>query len=242
MTPNEAKEILATYRPGSVDETDPVIAGALQAVEADEELRDWFQRHCAWQTAIRDKLREIPPPEDLRARILSGGKAVSLSPWLSPLLWAAAAAVILIGVVVSVRLSEPVSDRFENFRSRMVGLALRQYGMDVVTNRDDVVRQFMADSGAPADYVVPQALEQLSLTGGGALTWRSNPVSMICFDRGDHQMLFLFVVDRNVVREAPSEEPEMRKVSRLMTVSWSRGDRAYLLAGPEEEGFGEKYY
>jgi hypothetical protein len=30
-------------------------------------------------------------------------------------------------------------------------------------------------------------------------------------------------------------------VNKLTTVSWSRGERTYVLAGPEEPGFLEKY-
>ena len=65
--------------------------------------------------------------------------------------------------------------------------------------------------GAPADYDVPRGLERLQLTGGGRLTWRSNPVAMVCFDRGDKQMLFLFVMKRSAVKDPPpGNAPSLR--------------------------------
>jgi hypothetical protein len=124
-------------------------------------------------------------------------------------------------------------DRFADYRGRMVRAALRQYRMDVLTNDLAAVRQYLAANGAPVNFTVPAALERLPLTGGGLLRWRGHKVSMVCFDRGDQQMLFLFVVDRSAVKEAPPPAPQLAKVSKLQTASWTRDNRAYLLAGPE---------
>jgi hypothetical protein len=86
-----------------------------------------------------------------------------------------------------------------------------------------------------------QGLERLQLTGGGRLTWRSNPVAMVCFDRGDKQMLFLFVMKRSAVKDPPPETPQLARVNQMVTASWSRGDNTYVLAGPEEADFLKKY-
>jgi hypothetical protein len=64
---------------------------------------------------------------------------------------------------------------------------------------------------------------------------------MICFHRGDQQMLFLFVMNRNAVKNPPPDSPTFVKVSKLSTVSWSDGDKTYFLAGPEEPNFLQKY-
>jgi hypothetical protein len=138
-------------------------------------------------------------------------------------------------------LNPPTPDRFANYQARMVSQALREYRMDLVTNDMRQVRQFMAARGAPDDYHVPQGLERLQLTGGGLLAWRSNPVAMVCFDRGDKQMLFLFVMKRTALKDPPPEAPQVSKVSQILTVSWTRGDNTYVLAGPEEAGFVQKY-
>ncbi len=162
--------------------------------------------------------------------------------WQRPQVWLAAAAALVLLVGITALLRQPrVPDKFADFRSRMVRSALRQYSMDIVTNDMQQVRQFMAAHGAPADYALPGGLERLPLTGGAALKWRSAPVAMVCFDRGNQEMLYLFVMDRSVFKDAPPQSPEIEKVNKLMTVSWSAGDRTYVLAGPEEAGFARKY-
>ena len=113
--------------------------------------------------------------------------------------------------------------------------------MDIKTNDMRMVRQDLASRGAPSDYVVPPGLERLRLTGGGRLTWRTNPVAMVCFDRGDRQMVFLFVLDRSAVKDPPPTTPRLHKVNELLTASWTQGDKTYVLAGPEEAGFLQKY-
>ena len=126
----------------------------------------------------------------------------------------------------------------------MVSAAVRVYGMDLTTNDMTQLRQFIAQRGAPADYELTKGLEKLPLLGGGLLRWRGNPVSMVCFDRGGNNMLFLFVTKRSALKDPPSSAepgPELAQVDGLMTASWTRGDDSYVLAGAQEPGFAEKY-
>ena len=50
------------YRPGTTDETDAEFAEALEQTRRDPELGWWFDQHCAFQTAIRDRFRRLPVP------------------------------------------------------------------------------------------------------------------------------------------------------------------------------------
>jgi hypothetical protein len=134
-----------------------------------------------------------------------------------------------------------IPNRFADYRSRMVRGALRGYSMDIVTNVMKEVRRFHADRGAPSDYALTKGLENLTLTGAGLLEWRTNPVAMVCFDRGDHEMLFLFVMNKTAVKDSPPAAPQVEPVNKLLTVSWTRGDYTYVLAGPEESDFEKKY-
>ncbi len=106
--------------------------------------------------------------------------------------------------------------------------------MDIRTNNLDAVQRDLAARGAPTGYSIPKGLQQLALTGGGALRWHDNPVAMVCFDRGDNQMLFLFVMNRSAVKDPPPETPTTANVRGLATTSWSVGDKTYLLAGPQD--------
>ncbi len=238
MTSAEAKQILLLCRPGTSDLHDPEAAQALELAREDADLGRWYEEHCTFQTAMRRKLRQIEAPADLKARILAQRKIVPLPVWWrSPRWLAAAAAVVLFAGVLAVVIRPHAPDRFANFQARMVGAALREYAMDLKTNDMRQVRQFLATKGAPADYVVPQGLERLPLTGGGFLRWRNHPVSMVCFDRGGGQMLYLFVLDRSAVQDPPPATPQLADLPKLQVASWTRDGRTYLLAGPKEPDF-----
>jgi hypothetical protein len=235
VTALEAQEKLLLYRPGTADALEPEIAEALRLVAHDEALRRWYEQHCVFQTALRKRFRQIEAPAELKARILAARKLVRPPVWWrSPVWLGAAAALVLVIGLASVLFTPRRPDRFADFEGRMVRTVLREYRMDVVTNDMRQVRSFLAASGAPADYTVPVRLEQLPLTGAGLLRWRSRPVSMVCFDHGGGQMLFLFVMDRAAVKDPPPATPRLDQANKLQTASWSQGDRAYLLAGPRE--------
>jgi len=243
---SEAKEILLLYRPGTADAADPEVAKALELARQDPELGRWFEQHRAFQKAMRAKFRQIEVPAHLKSSLLirqTAQPAISTPRawWRSPLWLGLAAAVLLLFGLVGVWWGPRLPDRFANYQARMVSQALREYRMDLVTPDMRQLRQFMAARGAPADYHLTPGLQRLQLTGGGLLTWRSNPVAMVCFDRGDKQMLFLFVMKRSAVKDPPPETPRVAKVREMLTASWTHGDDTYVLAGPEESNFLRKY-
>jgi hypothetical protein len=53
-------------------------------------------------------------------------------------------------------------------------------------------------------------------------------------------MLFLFVLRRNAVADAPPTAPASAQVNKLATLSWTRGDNVYLLAGLPEPNFNDR--
>ena len=104
---------------------------------SDPELARWLEEHCARQEALRAEFRQITAPAGLKEQIISEQAArekISLpaatdgfrgggghrSPWsaLTPLWFP----------------HRPEDDTYAIYRSRMAGVALRGYGMDLVTN------------------------------------------------------------------------------------------------------------
>jgi hypothetical protein len=242
MTSSEAQRILTLYRPGSADAQEPEIAAALAQARRDPELRQWFEQHCQFQEAMRRKFHEIPAPDRIRDRVLARRKIVRPRVWWQGPVWlSAAAAVVLLAGVAALWLMPDAPDRFADYRSRMVRGALREYRMDVRTNDLTRVRQHMAQGGAPADFVIPPGLAQVQLAGGGLLRWRGYPVSMVCFERADKRMLYLFVLPRAAVKDPPPVVPQRVPVNKLTTVSWAAGRNTYVLAGDEEPDFLRKY-
>ena len=239
MTHAEAKQILLLYRPG-IDDNEPEIREALRFAETDAELKAWLEGHKEFQRAAKQKFQKISVPENLRTKILTQQKIVRPQFAFRNVALAIAAIVVLF-LGLTVLFYPKNSNRFAEYESRMVRGVLREYHMDLVTNDLSQIRLSMAAHGAPSEFALPRGLEKLQVVGGGALKWRSNPVTMVCFNRGDGQMLFFFVLDRAAVKDSPEKTPQIRTINRLQSASWTRGDKIYVLAGPEEPNFAQKY-
>jgi hypothetical protein len=120
--------------------------------------------------------------------------------------------------------------------------------MDLETNNLQEIRRYLASHDGQKDYVLPTGLEKTAGTGCKILAWQGKKVSMVCFNSGKNGSpqtpdLFLFIVDRSAVRpSAATDEPQLAKVRALSTVSWSAGDKTYLLAGSGDEKFLREYW
>ncbi len=95
---------------------------------------------------------------------------------------------------------------------------------------------YLAQKQAPADYILPAGLQKAALTGCAVEGWQNTKVSMICFRTGrplppgQQSDLWLFVVDRASVKDAPPPgPPQIAAVNRLITAVWTQGDKVYLL-------------
>jgi hypothetical protein len=122
------------------------------------------------------------------------------------------------------------------YQNRMAGIALRGYAMDVVTNDTATIRTYLAKHHAPSAFVLPKLLQRTALTGCAVEDWQGVKVSLICFRTGKPlpegiaSDLWLFVVDRSAVKQAPDgASPEIATVNRLITATWTVGDKLYLL-------------
>jgi hypothetical protein len=248
MNREQAKEILLLYRPGQDRPDDPELKTALALVGQDPELGHWFEEHRRFQEAVRASFRAITPPPDFRETLLGARKVVQLpsarsrAGWWAAAVVAAAALFMVLGVLGRFWPKPGLPDKFDDYRAMMISRAILQYGMEFKTNNMSQLRQLIASKGAPADYALSPALEKLPLTGGGTLQWRSNPVAMVCFDRGTNDMIFLFVMNTSAVKDPPSATPWVAKVNSMVTASWTNGNKTYLMASRPEPDFPNKYY
>jgi hypothetical protein len=243
---DEAKTILLLYRPGTTDADDPQIAVALDLAKQDPELTSWLVEHCARQEAVRAGFRKIIAPAGLKEQIISEQAAQEkITTWRRNAIFAAAAA-----AVVALAALSPLwfqhrgnEETFAIYRSRMAGVALRgPYLMDLATNDPAVIRTFLAQKQAPADYALPMPLEKTAVTGCAIEDWQGAKVSMICFRTGkplppgQQSDLWLFVIDRSTVKNAPPiGSRQFVQVNKLMTVTWTQGDKLYVLGMEGDE-------
>jgi hypothetical protein len=250
----EAKEILVFYRPGTADEHDPEFTEALALSKSDADLGRWLQEQTTVHQALRSRFQQIPVPPGLKEQILSERKAhIATATRLrrrAVLLATAMAGVFALLAVTSFYFRPHKGDSLAEFRGRMAEITLRAYPkMDLETNDLAQIRQFLANKQAPDDYVVPTALAKASGTGCAILKWRGHPVSMICFNSGKNtdpsepSDLFLFVIDRTVVAGAPEAgAAQFTQLNRMGTVTWSAGDKTYVLGGYGNEAFIRQYF
>ena len=246
MNHDDAKDILRLYRPGTADAADPQMAEALALVKQDAELARWFDEYRARQETLREKFRQISVPAGLKEQIISEQAArEKVIIWRRyPAVTAVAAIIVILVALATIwrQLPEP-DNTLAIYQNRMVGVALRGYAMDLATNNSGQIRAYFAQNHAPADYVLPARLEKVALTGCAIQSWQGEKVAMICFRTGKPLPpgqpgdLWLFVVDRASVKNAPSAgPPQLAKVNELITATWTQGDKLYLLgtAGDEQ--------
>jgi hypothetical protein len=244
MNRDEAKQILLLYRPGTADDGDPQIAGALALARNDPELARWLEEQLARQTAVRAKFQEIPVPAGLKEQIISEQRAAERRTSRRRKTLAAATALAgMFVLLVWLLPARPTDNTFAIYRSRMISSALRGYAMDLATNNPAAIRRYLAQRQAPANYDLPLALQKREVAGCAVQRWQGANVSMICFRTGrplppgQQSDLWLFIVDRNSMRDAPGNTAtQLAPVNRLMTASWTEGGKLYLLgtAGDEQ--------
>jgi hypothetical protein len=241
MTNDQAKEILVLYRPGTSDLQDPEVAEAIALSRRDPELAVWLEEQTALYRAIQSKFKQIEVPIRVRQKILAE-KPLIIRQWRGPTVLAAVAAIILL-LGLSLRwLASPETSSFSTYRQRMVRTAMQRYVMELRTNDLEQIREFLARNNGIADYVLPKALEQMPGDGCAAVRWHNRKVSLICFDLGNQEDLYLFVINRADLSDPPfSDSPQLAKIGRLVTASWSTGEKTYLLAGPGDETFIRKF-
>ena len=245
MNRDEAKNILLLYRPGTADVEDPQIIEALALTQRDQELARWFGEHCARQEVLRAKFRQIPVPAGLKEQIISEQAAQEKAIiWQRNIMLTAVAATVVALLILATFWLRPQGgdNTLAIYRDRMVGSALRSYAMDLATDNPAKIRAYLRQSHAPADYVLPAPLEKVAVIGCAIESWQGVKVSMICFRTGkplapgEQGDLWLFVVDRTLVNNAPpAGPPQLAKVNQLITAIWSQGDKLYLLGTEGDE-------
>jgi hypothetical protein len=241
---DEAKTILLLYRPGTADAEDPQIAGALALAKRDPELAGWLEAHCARQLVIGEKFRQITVPAGLKEQIISE-QAASERMISTPqkIRFALAVVILLFGTLAIFWFPHRApEDTLAIYRNQMAGIALRGYGMDLMTNDPAAIRAYLAQNQAPADYVLPAALQKAVVTGCAVEGWQNVKVSMICFRTGrplppnQSSDLWLFVVDRASLKDAPAAgQLRLVAANRLIMAVWTQGDKVYLLGTEGDE-------
>jgi hypothetical protein len=252
MDSREAREILKLYRPGDNDSADPRMAEALEQAKRDPELAAWFAQHRAVCAVIRSRLKGIPIPAGLKRKIIvermDHAKVIPL-PGAAKILAAAAAIVILSLIGWSVFNRAPDERTFLNYRDRMAKSVQRGIPyMDFVSTNQADIREYFHTNRAPVDYALSKSLAQLPGEGGSVIAWYDQNVEMLCLNAGSSAPgqtndLWVFIANKTALPDAPAPgaAPQFLKVGNLMTMSWTKDGKVYLLAARGEQEDLQKY-
>lgn len=232
MTSLEAKFILEACRSGELDGDDPKIAEALRAMESDPELAQWFASMQELDRAVATKLKSVPVPEDLLAKIRAGDVASPTPrPHLTRRRWLAiAAAGVAVAAPATFLLTRSRPGSLATFRNDMATfMDAWDYAFDLNEIEYAKIREWLTTKGTLENFAVPDALAESSTIGCKALRWQGNRAALICFSpRGAGATVHIFVISRQAVTDPPPVAPEQLKLAKWNSATWADDNNVYL--------------
>jgi hypothetical protein len=233
MTNNEAKFVLAAYRPNGSDANDPAMGEAIAQARNDPAMSVWFGRAQAHDASLAAKVREIAPPPGLRESILAGVRATESSRpsrrtiWRRPV-WLGMAAVLmaLFSLAAWWRFAPVGGDSLEEFAVNYVarGFVLAKRSPDLAE-----IRAWLADHRGPLPSALPAEFAQLRALGCRRLDYQGRSVSLVCFERGG-QEFHLFIALREDFPGRPDRTaPAFGGRGDLVSGTWSDAERHYVV-------------
>ena len=236
MNTFEAKFILEACRAGDLDDSDSKIAEALQAMESDPELAQWFDASQDFDRAVIARLKAVPVPEDLVARI-HAGQTTGAAPrvgrrreWLG-----LAALLLLLAALAALLLPAP---KFQSgpadlaaFRNDMADFMDHRWDrtFDLADPEFAKVKQWLESRTDSIQIVVPLTLAASRTIGCKTFNWHGNTATLICFmPKNAGTVVHILIVNRGALTDAPGEEPQLARLANWNSAAWSRGDKVYL--------------
>jgi hypothetical protein len=235
MTIEEAKFILQAYRPGGQDAALPEFQEALQLVEQDDELMQWFEGEHAFDQAIARKVSAQKPPEELLTSILVANKIVRPSPsaWTGSVLkWGVALFLVSAILVTAIRNNRP--DDLAQFRSEiMAHLKIPGHSFDHESTQFGELKKWLDSNGMPPLQIEPiHHLTSLPTHGCKVMDWNGQKVTLICFELTDRRNVHLFVFHHmNIENPDLLMEPRWQESDGWATVGWTKNTDLFMLAG-----------
>jgi hypothetical protein len=247
---DEIRLHLAARRPGGQDDADPAIAEAVAKTVADPQLAAWAEAEKRSDAALAAKLRQVQPPTGLRDTILAGARVSRRRwwHWFNAKAWrgfrnsemlAAAAIVILLGAALTwnyLRGTKPENDWQAFAATQVAGIESASISLGKVVHSMPEIHAWLAAQTCPTPGQLPESVRKLKIFGCSKLSWRGEPMSIVCFNLGGGREVHLVTVSRrNLPSSPPVGSPVFASVQGYTTASWSEGDRAMMLIGKVDE-------
>lgn len=232
MNNDEAKFILAAYRPDGRDASDARFAEAIAQAERDPELRAWWERQRAFDTKVAAKLAEVMPPPGLRDSILAGGRVSQprRRAWNRPVWLAAAAAVALLTIAaVTLRPSLRAPSLQDLAAFAVKDLAVDYTGHTGFPPGLDGVQGQLAAAALPLPQGMKLSLAELRRERCRTVSIAGREVFEICFQR-DGSWFHLYAARRSDFSSGrPDAKPLLISEGNFSATAWADSANAYAL-------------
>jgi hypothetical protein len=242
MTKEEAKKILAAYRPGDQDRLESDFAEALQEAKRDAELARWFAEEREFDRAVAAHLESVPVPFGLKTRIMTNmaPRSSRKSRWVAAVA-TAAAALFLLGWLISVsRGSGQRSGSVSDYEQEMMSFVKLPPPLEFESLEIGPIRQWIAERKAPLAEI-PPGIAAVETMGCRILSFRGHPVTLICFCHGQ-TVAHLLMVDRAALPALkPQEPPVLTSQGDWTVATWADQRHVYMVAVHDQPAAARRY-
>ncbi len=245
MTTEEAKKILAAYRPGDQDRLDSHFAEALQEAERDAELGQWFAEEQEFDRAVAGHMSEMPVPFGLKTRILANmrSRTAGKPRWVGALATAGATATALfcLALLIGVwRGSDQGSASLSDYEQEMMSFVKLPPPLEMESLQMAPIKQWIVEHKAPLAEI-PPGIAAVETMGCRILYFRGYPVTLICFCHGQ-TVAHLLMVDRAALRGLkPANPPVVTSQGEWTTATWADQHYAYMVAVHDKPAAARQY-
>ncbi len=233
MDKQEAMIRLQAMRPNGADALDPAFAEALALVEADPELKTWWERQQAFDRAVAARFAAVPVPTELREAILAQANVAALRPQPRLLGWLAIAASVAILCVAGTFLHTSRYGPLEADDYTHTVLPMLHHDapdLAMLTPDHDKIAAWLKSQHSPVG-TLPDKMTTLATVGCQKFDVHGHAVSLICFTMPQGGLAHLFVSDEQMVSDpGPIGVPKFDNIDEWSTASWTDGKMFYVLA------------
>lgn len=232
MDNNKAQLRLAVYRRTGEDAQDSFFTEALQQAEKDPALREWLADQQAFDAQFGAALSEIRAPREGRALIeatMMRRPARRIRWW--PMAMAASIAVLFALYVSFGRPRGVTLPQTASVAEMAHHLTEHHASIGLMSGDYVKLRAWIAERGGPLPERLPPMLTQLSVLG--CQTWETDrgKVSLVCFVRGNKEMIHLYVFEdlRDGAALPDVSAPRFERAGEWSFALWKDDGRTYAL-------------
>jgi len=232
-----AKIILSAYQVERGPFGNPQFAKALEMVERDPALAEWFEGMIGFDESIRRVIRSAPEPVALKEKLLEGYQEARSHrrTWVWSSLGGLAAALI-IGVggffAYTIHYNRGIDD-ISSYRDAMAHFAVGSYfRLDYHDENITRIQNWLTHHDAVSFEDLSDELLALTPKGCKMLEWQGHQVSLVCFRLEDGNLVHLFITDEDARSVDAFKNIEMVFLAEgLETGGWRKDGKVFLLTG-----------